>query len=332
MNILIRTDIGAHHGMGHAVRMLALARELQHRGASVTFVTATDALRNYVVPFRCMVWTGQGVLSPRWPEYTLIVDTKADDWANDNSALWYSRQARMPVVRIDHPQATPDSCDLLVAPCAHWEPATVTRLRTSFGTRFLYGWAYVLLEPLMTLMPPVPQEQSVAESIVFTAGGSDPTQALQAMYDLTAPFVSTKQLIFLVGAQAQMLRQRHGTKRLTQTLVTSFDRTWIRHAELVVTLFGVTSYEALWWEVPQVMFTHTYENQMGARHFAAQHPAIAVCRGDIHHETPETLRQTLEAILEQGPYAPRPAAFDGLGVQRVAQAICELSTSSTCTQ
>ena len=333
MNILIRVDIGAHHGMGHAVRMLALARELQRQGASVTFVTATDALRNYVVPFRCDIGVGpQAVTTPSKRGDILIVDTKADDWANDNSGLWLTRDAGLRVVRIDHPYATPEACDLLIGPCTHWDTATVTRLRTSFGTRFLYGWEYVLLDPLLTLMPPVPQEQAVAESIVFTAGGSDPTHALQAMYDLTAPFVSTRQLIFLVGTQAPMLETRPGTQRLSPTLVTSFDRTWIRHAELVVTLFGVTSYEALWWEVPQVIFTHTAENQLGARQFAAQHPAMAMCRGDIHHETPETVRQTLEVILEQGPYVPRPAAFDGLGVQRVAQAICELATSSTCTQ
>ena len=333
MNVLIRTDIGSHHGMGHAVRMLALARELQRRGASVTFVTATEALRNYVVPFRCDIGVGlQAVSTPCQPGDILIVDTKADDWANDASALWLARDAGIRVVRIDHPHATPESCDLLIGPCAHWDTATVARLRSSFGTRFRYGWEYVLLEPLMTLMPPVPQEQTVAESIVFTAGGSDPTHALQAMYDLTATFLSTRQLIFLVGTQAPMLETRPGTKRLSPTLVASFDRVWLRYTELVVTLFGVTSYEALWWEVPQVIFTHTYENQMGARQFAAQHSAMAVCRGDIHHETPETVRQTLEAILAQGPYVPRPAAFDGLGVQRVAQAICELATSSTCTQ
>lgn len=332
MNVLIRTDIGSHHGMGHAVRMLALARELQGRGASVTFVTATEALRNYVVPFRCMVWVGDGVLSPRLPGHTLIIDTKAHDWANDESALWLSSKAGMRVVRIDQPHASRGSCDLLIGPCAHWDTATVARLRDNFGNRFLYGWEYVLLDPLLTLLPPVPQEQSMTESMVFTAGGSDPTQALQAMYDLTATFLSTRQLIFLLGAQAQMLRQRPGTQRLSPTLVASFDRTWIRHAELVVTLFGVTSYEALWWEVPQVIFAHTYENQMGARQFAAQIPDMAVCRGDIHRETPERFRQTLETILAQGPYVSRPAAFDGLGVQRVAQAICELAISSTCTQ
>ena len=333
MNVLIRTDIGSHHGMGHAVRMLALARELQRRGASVTFVTATDALRNYVVPFRCDIGVGpQAVTTPSQRGDILIVDTKADDWANDNSGLWLARDAGLRVVRIDYPYATPESCDLLIGPCAHWDTATVTRLRTSFGTRFLYGWEYVLLEPLMTLMPPVTQEQTVTESIVFTAGGSDPTHALQRMYDFTASFLSTKQLIFLVGSQAEMLDTRSGTKRLSPTLVVSFDRVWLRSTELVVTLFGVTSYEALWWEVPQVIFAHTEENKRGARQFAAQMPEMAICRGDIHRDTPERAQQTLKEMLEQGPYVPRPAAFDGLGVQRVAQAICELATSSTCTQ
>ena len=336
MNIIIRTDIGAHHGMGHAVRMLALARELQRRGASVTFVTATEALRNYVVPFRCVLRHEYVRAMPD----IYVIDTKASDESNDDGILAQMRDRRpispfdssrrpgnerLKIVRIDHPFARGDSCDLLVGPCAHWDEATVAWLRSIFGDRFLYGWEYVLLDPLLTFMPPVPQEQAVTESIVFTAGGSDPTLALQAMYDLTAPFLSTKQLIFLVGSQAKMLTTRPGMKRLSETLVTSFDRTWMRSTELVVTLFGVTSYEALWWEVPQVIFTHTADNQIDARHFAAQMPEMAICRGDIHHETPETLRQTLQGILEYGPYIPRPSTFDGGGIARVSDRIMALA-------
>ena len=332
MNVLIRTDIGGDHGMGHAVRMLALARELQRRGASVTFVTSTDALRNYVVPFRC--YLRQEYVRDMPDIY--VIDTKTSDESNDDGILAQMRDRRsispfdssrrpgsdrLKIVRIDHSFARGDSCDLLVGPCAHWDEATVAWLHSIFGDRFLYGWEYVLLDPLMTLMPPVPQEHQVTKSIVFTAGGSDPTHALQTMYDLTEYFLSTRQLVFLVGSHAQMLTSRPGTKRLSQTLVTSFDRVWIRHAEYVVTLFGVTSYEALWWEVPQVIFAHTDENRIGAQQFAFQIPRMAICSGDIHHETSKTFRQTLQGMLEHGLYAPRPPAFDGLGVQRVATAI-----------
>jgi hypothetical protein len=50
---------------------------------------------------------------------TCVIDTKADDWSNDDKFLCAVRQDGVKVVRIDHPHASPDSCDLLIIPNAH---------------------------------------------------------------------------------------------------------------------------------------------------------------------------------------------------------------------
>ncbi len=323
MNVLIRTDIGGNHGMGHAVRMLALARELQRQGALVSFVTATEALRNYVVPFRCYL---QAETAPCCPGDVLILDTKAPDWANDDSALWLRRDAGLRVVRIDHPQASPDSCDLLIGPCAHWDAATVTRLRASFGTRFLYGWEYVLLDPAVAHLAPETVTVREQGPIVFAAGGSDPTGALQAMYDATASYRSTQPLVFLHGARSQMLNPRENVQRASGSIIASFDRSWIRRGRLLVTMFGVTCYEALWWQVPQLIYSHTDENRDGALEFQYACDDVQYChyRGDLHTTDVAMFCTYLSYGLERsagGSTVTFPSRFDGQGLSRLATAI-----------
>ena len=333
MNVLIRTDIGSHHGMGHAVRMLALARELQRRGASVTFVTATEALRNYVVPFRCDVGVGlQAVSTPCQPGDILIVDTKADDWANDASALWLSRDAGMRVVRIDHPYATPESCDLLIGPCAHWSHKTVQYLQRGFGARFLYGFPYVLLSPQVTQLPPRPYADRYSGAIVFVAGGTDPSGALQQLYDLTAAYATDHVCVFLIGTHATMLNPKMPQPRAHTSVIASFDRTWIRNASLVVTMFGVTCYEAMWWETPHLVLCHPTNPYSGdAMLYTLQSNGCSRFLGKINSLTQARVTSCL-STTDWGVPVQRPSVFDGLGVQRVAQAICELAISSTCTQ
>lgn len=332
MNILIRTDIGGHHGMGHAVRMLVLARQLQATGVDVSFVTSTPLLQNYVVPFRCDIGTGlQAVSTPCQPGDILIVDTKADDWANDESALWLARDAGIRVVRIDHPQATPDSCDLLIGPCAHWDAATVTRLQAGFGDRFLYGWESVLLDPQVTRLPPHPYAERSRRPIVFAAGGSDPTGALQRMYDWTAAVPTEAPLVFLVGAKAPMLNPRVGAPRAGRSVVASFDRGWIRSAGYLVTLFGVTCYEALWWQVPQSIFSHTPEHAAAGDRLETVTEGCCVYEGDIADQTAATLDAMLRHA-EQCPPTPwegssRSWTLDGRGLERVAARIVALAST-----
>ena len=159
MKGLIRTDLSSQIGMGHAVRCKALAQALAARGAEVCFTTTTPGLETFVAPFlldECVVWHSYDVL---------IVDTKASDWTQDTIALWLARDAGLRVVCIDHTHATHDTCDLLVAPVAHWDDPTVARLRGDFGERFLYGWDYVLIDEAVTQHLEMPSPESAVQDV-----------------------------------------------------------------------------------------------------------------------------------------------------------------------
>ena len=322
MKVIIRTDIGGTHGIGHASRMLTLARELQQRHIEVAFVTITEALRSYVPPFRCYMHSETAECIPG---DVLVIDTKAADWSNDNSALWLRRDAGLHVVRIDHPHATPDSCDLLIGPCVHWDTETVARLSSSFGDRFLYGWDYVLLDPMVTNQERIPYPHRTKGPIVFTGGGSDPRGILQSWYDWTRDIPMETACVFLVGSHAAMLDPGKGP-RASFSMISSFEREWLRRAAFVVGLFGQTTYECLYWDTPMLVYGGTEENTEGSRTLAKVAQYQCCHAGTLQGVTQAKFLDlfltiygaTIRRVGERMPL------FDGQGVARVATAMLQL--------
>ena len=309
MKILIRCDMGGIYGHGHAVRMYALAQELSRRGHQSAFISNTpDALRPFVAPFSC-THAATLALEPASHDYgsvdVIIVDTK---YPIDEP--WYAgiREAlRGKIVRIDHPQATPESCDLLVAPGAHWDRETVRQCSQQFGTGFLYGWDYVLLSPAVVEQPPVPYSQRKRGVLVLCAGGSDPAGMLDLMMEWTVGLEVPAPLHFL----------RPGT------LMTTYAQA-LRHASLVVGMFGQTAYECLWYQTPMLLFGHTAENVEGARWLQEASEEHVTWGGNLL----ATGRQAFCALVRDTYYANigRLTGFgrqwmDGRGVERVAEAI-----------
>ena len=263
MRILIRTDIGSQHGLGHGVRMRALARALTAQRVRVTFTSSTHDLRAFIAPFAVQEpWFPN---MPYRPCDVYVIDTKAEDLGTHPDNRWQTRGIK--IVRIDDPHAISDTCDLLIGPCAHWDTPTVERLRHDFGERFLYGWDYVMLDEDVTQHAPIPYTERVDGPIVFCAGGSDPDDVLAQMYDWCAPLMPDHEKCFLLGS--------HYTGRLrgklegglwaedvtTRRILQPYARETLRHAGLVVALFGVTVYECLFWQVPCLVFARTEEDE-----------------------------------------------------------------------
>lgn len=326
MNIRIRTDIGGMHGMGHAVRMRALAQELVSSGATVSFLTSTEPLLSFVAPLPCQVKSPECL--PLDAD-VFVVDTK-EPWINAVlETVGGRKNTRTQVVRIDHPHATQDSCHLLIGPCAHWCPRTVTRLQKEFGPRFLYGWDYVMLAPEVTEQQPIPYEQRMRGPVGVCAGGSDPGKWLVHMAVWCQGMTATNQWIFLVPSM--------GTSALSGVpwvTVRPFERRYLREAALIIGLFGMMVYEALWWQTPMLMLGHTDENVEGADALMWASDKAVISIGDIRNHNARTFAACTEAFLPQSRMQyPADLPFmsfrgqdylDGLGIQRIAEALMHL--------
>lgn len=343
MRVLIRTDAGGSHGLGHATRCLALARELRVRGSEVRFVTRTLALRDFCGDAFAYETSlddyGEHCLLAealyRWEASVLILDTK---YSYDDAWLHYLDDNVCNIVRIDHQTAREESCSLLVAPVAHWDTATVSRLRHDFGERFLYGWDYVILDDAVTRQAPIPYSER-APHIVLCAGGSDPTGALDQMYAWTDGMQIDAKMLFCFGAQSHgTLRQRYdavGGESLCTSgnrYIVPFHRDYLRQASLVVCMFGVTCYECLSYRTPALILAHTDENVHGAWGLEAASYGAAHALGHMSDHDASSFRSCLSAWyhVSGGIYARQhmhdasAGLMDGHGVQRVAEAILTL--------
>ncbi len=345
MRILIRTDLGQQYGMGHAIRCRSLAQVLAARGVEVRFVTSTPALREFMTPYPVFLSDPER----DWPEFppgcdspteVVVIDTKADDWANEASYLWLLRNNFIKVVRVDCPSATPDTCDLLVGPCQHWPAATVARLRQDFGDRFLYGWDYVMLDEEVTSQPPIPYEQRRDGPMVFCAGGSDPTGALEQMYRWSQTLLPDTEKIFCLPQTAQGglwglydNSQPHSASLDNNIVLAPFSRQYLREAAVVVGLFGVTVYECLWYRTPTLILGRSAgDDENGRLLTIASHTAVRYIGrlGDEHTRTtsPEAFCHNIGYtwdISRQRMHAASAGLLDGRGVARVAEAIIDLS-------
>ena len=109
--------------------------------------------------------------------------------------------------------------------------------------------------------------------------------------------------------------------------VVPFSHGLLATASLVVSLFGQTCYEAIYYRTPVLMFGHTEENVRGATHLMEAVRGTAICGGHIRTITGEDFCHALTNMLTLQEYmgaSARKFSFDGHGVTRVANAILAL--------
>ena len=320
MRIAIHTGASGLFGLGHATRMRALAAALAAQGASVSFLTPTPELGEVVSSFPCAAFV------PDMGPEALPCDVFVEDVPPlyTSPSWWYAmlRQHRR-VVRVDVPTATPSTCDLLLAPCAHWAPETVTALRTAFGSRFLFGWDYVLLDDAVTQFARTPYAARVDGPVVLCAGGSDPGGALLQMASWMGAAVKQEDWVALVP--------RYGGPVSLPVWVRTepFSRAWLRRASLLLTTWGVTVYEGIWWGVPMLTVTSTDRTEADARRLETVSHNAATHLGHVETISAETMGTEIARVVAHPALRAQMAAvaaglLDGFGAHRAATAILAL--------
>ncbi len=311
MRLVIRTDLGGYDGLGHARRCVALALDVAARDVEVIFVTKTRLLKEYVAPFECTMWSEGGIFNAG---DVLVIDT-TDPSMTDPEYIRAFLHHGMSIIRIDHPDATRDTCHLLVLPQCHTPPSTLARLRTAFGDRLLAGANYVMLPQDVTAQAPIPYAERMHGPIVFCAGGSDPHGVLTQMAEWCGGLVKTTEWVYLLPDYAMSMMTHYPWAQYRPFL-----RSSLREAALVVTTMGVTVYECLFWHVPVLVVGHT------DRHCAAMYglqPYVACCdmRGKNRAAFQAALTGAWQRDVRMALHAASMGILDGKGVGRVAERI-----------
>lgn len=320
--IVIRTDVGGHHGMGHAVRMCALANELEKYGDQVTFATTTRHALEQMTKFTCVHWVYDDGYVLDADIY--ILDTK--QWYLEDEIFIKSQKAKgKKIIWIDRQEVHPSTCDMVIAPNMHWKHHVIERIYDDFGDNFLYGSGYVMLAKEVSETEPTAYEYRIKNTIVFCAGGSDPSGALQRMHDWTEDIDLDRGILIFAHPHGSIPSSK--VRRKTATVITPFQRSLLRNASLVVGMFGVTPYECLYYQTPMLVMGHTQENVLGAEILTERSHGGIECMRHIDDMRPAVFRDVITSYWGNRTerikmsQAAQSIKIDGDGVLRAAYAI-----------
>lgn len=334
MRILIRVDAAGKYGLGHMMRMKPLADMLLTLGdddLEVAFLTTSGIPRDLageidVYRFKDNLSEYQVLehaVSAFEPDI-IIIDRK--DFYDAHHLRTLRKHCR--VIRIDHPWAEEETCDLIVIPNFHQGTDKIEKLDAAFGDALLYGPEYVILREEIRKLSRRPYHRRKA-AIIFTTGGSDPEGWLPMFYDMTeslAQKLPSVRRYYCIGKYAAPFIVDNADPK---AFVTGYCPTYIQESALVVGLFGVTAYEALYLGTPMCSIGHTNMNAVGSGILA-----IAT-EGSIQDfsQHRNSMREDFCAQIadlwndkdkRRNMHSMSDGLFDGLGAQRIAEAILGL--------
>lgn len=331
--VAVRCDLGPAVGVGHAMRCLALAQELQRCGAEVCFICDADS-----VPWvrRQIEQAGMGVTTPvvtaaehlaLWRR--LGCDAVVfDSYLLDQEVYRAARDAGLPTLAVVDQELRGAEADVVLDQNIGAELDTVD---LPAGTRRLAGLDYVMLRDAVVDRRPgsPPRARAVEVPKVLTVfGGTDvhgaSSLALSGLAATRLPFETT-----VVVARPQLRRAVENIEMAPGQSVTFIRPTnrlpaLMEHADLVVSAAGSAVWEVLCLGVPAGLVCVADNQRPGYERLQR----AGVCVGLGHLADLETAPRAhvgaLKTLLTDAARRSRLAEagwrlVDGLGRRRVIE-------------
>jgi UDP-2,4-diacetamido-2,4,6-trideoxy-beta-L-altropyranose hydrolase len=343
LRVAVRADASRTLGSGHVMRCLTLAEVLRARGATVQFICRPD---HGHLGARI---TGQG-FGLHWLPDTAIWHADADAQHTlaalgpngcdvllvDHYALGAAWQATLRpacrrLVAIDDLADRPHAADLLLDQNLGRQPGDYAALLPAAATR-LIGPAFALLRPEFAAARAASLARRAGgrlQHLLVSMGGADPQQAtlrvLQALRHCTLP--ADAHLTVVLGAAADT---RPAIAELLPTLpwparlcVDVADMApLLVAADLAIGAAGGSAWERCCLGLPTALLVLADNQRPGTRALVAAGAALDLGGvADLPATLPAALQQAADPAMLQRLSAAAAAVTDGLGAQRVADAV-----------
>lgn len=346
LSVLFRCDGSVGVGMGHVVRCLALADELQenHR-CNIHFAMRKSELGINKVKESCPVLESneKAFYYANWLKdcvkktnaHILILDVR--DGLTRQDLKQIKKKTGIKVVDIDDPEDKRLSADLAFYPPV---PQVKSIDWPGFTGELFVGWEWVILRKEFSTTPrskpqapsPVPPAPCPKiPRILVTMGGSDPqgmtlkaVKALEmldedfdAVVVLGAGFQHKKELGKLLSGCKRRFNVRENVQDMAELMSQS---------DLAVASFGVTAYELAAMGVPAIYLCLTEDHAESVSAFVEAGTAISL--GMFTHVNTEMIAKGISNILNNKSLLARLADtarkyIDGQGVARISRLMIE---------
>ncbi len=331
--IIIRVDAGHQVGMGHAVRCLALASELDEQyDCQVIFLTKeiggiADLIQGRgfkvkLLPFNVNKQEEIGYFLNLTTDYNadrIILDMKGEIGKDYILAL---RESGIPIVSIDNNSEGAQLADINIFPVAHFVENEGWK---DYKGKLFYGAEYVILSRDFQVNHPHLKGEVL--NVLVTMGGSDPNNlsvkvlnALSRINDITITIVLG--CYFSVGEQIREIACRN-QNIVVHDKVTNMAELMCQ-ADIALTSFGVTIYELAGVGVPAITITRSREDSRDAELFARCGTCLNL--GYYENVSDDDIVTCVKALLRDDELRQIMASkgkslVDGKGASRVAEII-----------
>jgi UDP-2,4-diacetamido-2,4,6-trideoxy-beta-L-altropyranose hydrolase len=329
---VFRVDASRELGIGHVMRCLALAGEVQARGAHTRFL-CRDVAGNLIERIRDaghdvavigardeLVDAAECAALLPAPADCIVVDHYGlgADW--ERALRSYARRVLVIEDLIDRRH----ECDVLLDQNLRGEDDSPASDRAPAGALQLLGPRYALLQGayamLRALLPA--RVGRVARVLVFFGGSDTTNETAKALQALAAPEFGGLAVDVVVGpnhpavAQIRALVEARANTTLHCDLPTLAGL--MARADLAIGAGGTTSWERICLKLPAIVTTIAANQVPGVRALAAA--GDVRWRGEAAATRPRRYADALRAALS-GSVEPAPLV-DGFGARRVAEWIC----------
>jgi UDP-2,4-diacetamido-2,4,6-trideoxy-beta-L-altropyranose hydrolase len=329
MHLVVRADGSRQIGIGHVMRMLALADEVQRHGGHVTLasVRPDEALLAYARTLGVAVVPGEhdagtvgdaswlAALSRARAAEWVVVDGYRFDHHYQQALL----DAGLRVVFVDdHGECERYDADIVLNQNPYAAEAMYTR--RGAGTRLLLGPAYAMLRREFAVAAGVPPGvPGRATRVLVTLGGADPEGAAAKVVAALARVPGDDLRVKVVSHM-----DVEGDARTARLPATADMVPLMKWADVAITGAGSTVYELCCLGVPTFVVAITRPQIESAR--ALEREGLAVDLGSHASMDAPSAARTIDALCRD---ATRRAdlsrrgreRIDGLGAARVVQAL-----------
>lgn len=295
MNFLFRVDAGGPIGLGHYYRSLNLAQQLAQRGHQITFCFMGSDF-----------WKAQLSAGFGFPAINLetaaaeagmkqIIHQQHIDVFFVDGLIEFSKdfiqsvKERSTVVFYQNISNSAYFADIFILPSLHHREGFFDGFKPE--TKIYQGLEYFTFHPQVSKLQKH-ECASTVKSIAITAGGSDPKDTLRKLHaQIDYERFSDIQFTYFYGKDYLYI------KDIPQDLAghfrfEMFDHQKIVNNDLLLSAFGVSTYEFLALGMPVIAFGHQESNAFAAQVLAQKTNAL-ISLGNIDEMNPDLLNDAL---------------------------------------
>lgn len=327
MNILFRVDAGGKTGLGHFYRSLNLANELQKRNHTVFFAYKDTIFWQILIKngFHFLTFKieedSEEIQLLKLINLNEIKIFYVDGLIDFDKVFIDKVKEKAKVVFYQNITKSKELADVFILPSVHHDESFLKSLEEN--TQLFQGLKYFTFHPAITEMQKKPFKSGKVRDIAIIAGGSDPNNTIKTIYNLL-DYNQFNEIRFTFFYGEDYIHEIPETDSI-YIYFKLFNHKEILENDLLISAFGVSTYEFLSLGMPVIAFGHQASNALASDIMAKKTNAI-VNLGHIKDLDSKALNNTLLELvnnedLRELMILNASKVLNHEGVQRVADIV-----------